>query len=859
MNKEQNQSIEQLNSFKEALNLASMVIILDKKRIITEVNELLCNTLEYKSHELIGKNISILRSGKHSNEFYVEMWQSLDNKKNWRGEILNISKTGKLIWVDNSSSPITNNSGEIIGYLMIRNEITPKKELEQKLISQNNELSLLTNSSPIFILKLNRNYQITYINRTGPETSVSEVLGMSIFDLVINREKDKMKNFIDAVFTTGNNVQFEMIALNKIKEPWWIRANVAPIKNEKGEIDHVIFLTENINELKKTQKKLNESFLEYKMLIENSPLQIVKLNRNHEIVFISKAFSNVKEKSVLGLNFANLVLPEYKKLGLETLEAVFNKNEQRNIILKGKRFDGIERWFQINVGPVINEKNIADFAILNVQDITETVLQKEALEKAEKELTSLLEYSPLLIVTLNKKYEVLYTNNELLNSQVSQKKINATDFVHPNFRDYSKELINSVFETGKQTAGNLKGFYFDNTKEVWMRVYFGPIKNNEGVIDSIILNIQNISRLVETTNQLKQSEANFKSLADNIPVNIIKINNNFIVDYVNKPSTTFNLNVHINKSILDTVPDSEKEFIKNEIEIVFKTGEQRYYERQHFVNQKQKYWISVLIGPVYDANGQITGAIKAIRDITYRINDEQEKEILISDLLHKNNDLNQFTYIISHNLRAPISNILGLCSIIADDININKEEATEISKLINISAKNLDRIIKDLSIALTSSSNISHAKQEVYFLEILEQALRLLKPEIEESKINIYWNIQKNAQTLITNKVFMDSIFYNLISNAIKYRNVKTKSEINISISKAENNILIHISDNGLGIDLKKYKDDIFKFYKRFHSHVDGKGMGLFMVKSQILSMGGTIDLESTVNKGTRFILSFPD
>lgn len=859
MNKDQNQSIEQLKSFKEALNMASMVIIVDKNRKITEVNQLLCKTLEYKPNELIGKSISVLRSGKHDELFYAHMWQNLESKKNWRGEILNISKTGKLIWVDNTSSPIINNTGEIVGYLMIRNDITPQKELEQKLIYQNNELNILTKSSPIFILRVNRNYQITYINHTGPETTVQELIGMNILDLVINREVDKIKNYINSVFETGKNIQFEMMGLNTKKEPWWFRANVAPIKNNNGEIEQVIFLTENINELKKTQKKLNESFLEYKTIIESSPLQIVKLNKNHEIVFISKVFGNLDKEKLIGFKYTSLALPEYKTLVTETINAVFNNKEQRTVVLKGKKFDGEERWFQINAGPISNEKNEVDFAILNVQDITENRLQKEALEKTEKELTSLAKFSPLLIVTLNKNYEILYSNNDFINTQTTLKNINVFDFVHSDFRKYAKELINEVFKTGAQTAGNMKGFLLDKSKEVWMRVYLGPIKNHQGAIDSVILNIQDISRLKQAQEELKQSEANFKSLAENTPINIIKINNNFIVDYINNPSTTVDLKVHIGNSVLESIPISEKEFVKNEIETVFKTGKQRYYERQHYISENQKYWVSVLIGPVYNAEGKITGAIKAIRDITYRIKAEQEKEILISDLLHKNNDLNQFTYIISHNLRAPISNILGLCTIVADDKNIDKEEVKEISKLINISAKNLDRIIKDLSKVLTTSSNISYTKQPFYFSEVLEQALMLLKPEIDESKTHISWNIQKNAQTITTNKNFMDSIFYNLISNAIKYRNVNTVPEINISVSRVDKNILIHISDNGIGVDLKKHKDDIFKFYKRFHTHIDGKGMGLFMVKSQTVSMGGSITVESTVNKGTRFILSFPD
>ena len=104
----------------------------------------------------------------------------------------------------------------------------------------------------------------------------------------------------------------------------------------------------------------------------------------------------------------------------------------------------------------------------------------------------------------------------------------------------------------------------------------------------------------------------------------------------------------------------------------------------------------------------------------------------------------------------------------------------------------------------------------------------------------------------------MYSVFYNLVSNSIKYRQAGLLPVIEIKSYLINDKIEIHYTDNGLGIDMKKRSDQVFGLYKRFHNHKEGKGMGLFMVKTQVEALGGKISIESEVNKGTTFIIQFP-
>lgn len=103
---------------------------------------------------------------------------------------------------------------------------------------------------------------------------------------------------------------------------------------------------------------------------------------------------------------------------------------------------------------------------------------------------------------------------------------------------------------------------------------------------------------------------------------------------------------------------------------------------------------------------------------------------------------------------------------------------------------------------------------------------------------------------------YLRSIFLNLISNSLKYCSSKRKPVIHISSEKVNNRIQLIFKDNGLGIDLDKYGDKVFGFRKTFHKNASAKGLGLFIIKSQIEALKGTIAIDSELDKGTKFTIN---
>lgn len=257
----------------------------------------------------------------------------------------------------------------------------------------------------------------------------------------------------------------------------------------------------------------------------------------------------------------------------------------------------------------------------------------------------------------------------------------------------------------------------------------------------------------------------------------------------------------------------------------------------------------------FDENDQPIRVFGTCQDITERKIEEMEKNKIMQDLMQRNRDLEQFSYIVSHNLRSPVSNILGINHFLQDE-NITNQERMEWIHALNQSVLSMDTVIKDLSYILQIKKEINEPRERVIFSQLISD----IEISISGLKSSEGVTIQTDftaIDEMLSIRSYLYSIFYNLISNSIKYKQREVTPIINIRTTKEDKQFSIIFMDNGLGIDLEKRGDQVFGLYKRFHHHVDGKGVGLFMVKTQVETLGGKIYIASEVNKGTTFTITF--
>jgi signal transduction histidine kinase len=225
-------------------------------------------------------------------------------------------------------------------------------------------------------------------------------------------------------------------------------------------------------------------------------------------------------------------------------------------------------------------------------------------------------------------------------------------------------------------------------------------------------------------------------------------------------------------------------------------------------------------------------------------------------LIQHNNDLQQFSYTVSHNLRGPVASLLGLLSL--TDKNSLGDQNEVLFEHIQKSVTTLDVTIKDLGNIIDIRNTISKVRQKVNLEDEINHVINLLEKNIEDGKVKIQLDLHDGME-IYSVKPMLSSILYNLISNAIKYRASDRQPLIQIRSRRLDSMVKIEVQDNGLGIDIEKFKEKLFGLYKRFHTHVDGKGLGLFLVKLQAESLGGKVEIESTPGVGSTFCVYVSD
>lgn len=267
------------------------------------------------------------------------------------------------------------------------------------------------------------------------------------------------------------------------------------------------------------------------------------------------------------------------------------------------------------------------------------------------------------------------------------------------------------------------------------------------------------------------------------------------------------------------------------------------------------FWIRTRMYPVYDVQKKLIGVTILTENITERKAMESERQKILEEMMQRNRDLEQFTYIVSHNLRAPVANIIGISDYM-QSTEMEQDEIEEMNNGLRTSVDKLDGVINDLNNILQLKREISEKKETVKFSDLVHNIKASIIHLIEKEEVTFIADF-KAIDEIKTIKSYLHSIFYNLISNSIKYRRADVAPIIEIKSAIVEDKIEITFRDNGLGIDLEKKGDQVFGLYKRFHTHAEGKGMGLFMVKTQVETLGGTITIKSEINKGTQFTIKF--
>jgi PAS domain S-box-containing protein len=389
---------------------------------------------------------------------------------------------------------------------------------------------------------------------------------------------------------------------------------------------------------------------------------------------------------------------------------------------------------------------------------------------------------------------------------------------------------------------------------LWDFIYLKSSPDDRGEIQCVGVDI--------TARVRAEKEMRFQAnLLDKIGQAVIATDREGVINYWNKAATTIYgwLPEEMNgKNIMEQVPSGTSTVPALEIIGALKCGET--WSGELLVTRKGGNEFPALVtgAPICDDEQNIIGFIAISSDNTERKKADLKLRELnknlrnyTQELVAANKGLEQFTFIVSHNLRSPVANIIGLGDLLKQESYPAEVKENFLKELVD-NVKRLDNVVQDLNAILQVKVELN-AKKEPVLLEKLVAAITSgINNVVQEHEVQITTNFEE-APEIETVQTYLHSIFYNLISNSIKYRHPVRQPKLHIESQRRDNEIILTFRDNGLGFDMSKKRDQVFGLYKRFHNHIEGKGMGLFMVKTQVELLGGQITVDSKVDEGSEF------
>lgn len=486
-------------------------------------------------------------------------------------------------------------------------------------------------------------------------------------------------------------------------------------------------------------------------------------------------------------------------------------------------------------------------------------------------------------------WEVDLVNNKIIWSKITKEIHEVSPDFEPDLEtaiDFFKEgnskktiteVVNEAIVHGSPYDVELEIITAKN-RIVWVRA----IGQTEIVDDKCIRLygvFQDINELKLAEEKIIRTNTELNAILNSGPISIITTDMNGLITHFNKGAEQllqYTANevigkltpvvIHLEEEVTNRGKELS-ELYKKEISgfnvLVEKAKRGEYESRQWTYIKKDgtQFPVELLVTALINLKNEITGFLGVGTDISARIASEKEildaknsLELLTKQLTKQNNQLASFAHITSHNLRSPVSNLNSLLYFYNNSESM--EDKAELFEKFEIVINHLTSTLNTLVDTLKIKEETTHEIEKLVFDDLLNKTKEILSGQIIETQAHITSDFSK-AQKINYSRTYLESIFLNLISNAIKYQSPERALKIHLETIHQNGKTELIITDNGLGIDMEKHGSKLFGLNKTFHRHAEAKGIGLYLTKTQIDSMGGNISAKSKVNEGTSFIVTF--
>ncbi|RYU89571.1 PAS domain S-box protein [Mucilaginibacter terrigena] len=562
--------------------------------------------------------------------------------------------------------------------------------------------------------------------------------------------------------------------------------------------------------------------------------------------------------------WAKLIVPEDMPRMDECLKGHYDSHGEKpfNIDVRYTHKNGSIVWIN-STGRVIEWNGDIPIRMVGRHiDITEQKNTEQTLEISEETFRNAFEYSPIGVVLVSTAGKFMKVNKSICDmlGYTERELISKTfqEITHPEDLEADLSLLQKTLNNQIQTYNLEKRYIKKDGNVIWVLLYVALVRDKAGEPLYFVSQIKDITERKKAENKLRESERRwiFASEGSGGGIWDLDLRNNTIFhskqclsmigldehEFSNEPGQ-WTRRVH---------PDDRERYVADVRAYI--NGETDIYTNQHRVLCKDGTYKWILDrGKVieYDENNKPARIIGTHVDITDQKQQEQHLRETLDVASSQNARLLNFAYIVSHNLRTHASNFKMIMDVLADPVTSN-EERQELSGHLTKVSEQLNDTIANLNEVVSIQTNVDIQTSELDLLSYFNRAIELLGNEISLWHVHIDNQIPADC-TLTYSPAYLESIVHNLVSNAIKYRSAIEHPKITIRYFNENNRQGFTIADNGIGIDLEKNGNDLFGMYKTFNGNRDAKGMGLFITKNQVEALGGKIEVESKLGKGTTF------
>lgn len=775
---------------------------------------------------------------------------------------------GRVEWLRWDVRPWEKSDGKTGGIIIFTEFITERKLIEKQVKDSQIKLSTTLENVPgmVYSAKNDKSFSLSFVSSgsrevTGynPKDFLSEEK-LSIVKIMHPDDRDSVFSQLSASLKKKEIYELNYRIYTKSGELRYVFERGQGIYNDSGKLQSVEGIIIDV-----TRQKV------YEVELQNKEKNLAEAQRlaalgswewllpDGEITWSDEYFRIYGEEPQaftpsyeIGLAFIH---PDDRGKLLEAINKTIDTGQDYSIEKRIVRKDGNIREVVSRGKLIKDDKGLPWKLVGSMLDITERKRTERALLESEVRNRALLNALPDLIF-INTK------DGTYLDSQIADEGkllIPKEKLIGNKVQDFFDEKLSSRFLNKIElalTTNQTQSIEYSLTINGKQLYFEGRIVKYKK--DQVLTVVRDITKSKEDEISAFESEKRFYKAFNisPIPVTITNLDTDEIVDINGKFLDLLKLDrdevIGNTTSEIDlwSVPEEREEFMT----LLAKEGKV-YGLQTRFRTSDGTDREVILSAELIKLDGE-SNILTMIFDISDQKKVENELLALANELMSSNKELSQFAYITSHNLRAPVVNIDSLLKFYDPKQGNTPENAMVFEKIVT-SVEQLKSSLQDLIQLVAIKDEKGKNKEKITFQSILEIVKRNLNIQIAEAGAIIETDFT-DVNEITINKPILESIIQNLISNAIKYASDE-RPLIQLRTYRKKNGVILSITDNGIGMDLNKMGHRLFGMYQRFHENKEGKGLGLYIVKSQIESIGGEIEVESEPLKGTTFKVYFDE